>query len=66
MEGMFLIIRGICTQQICGKQGEQWKKAPWSQVCVYHGTAANSAVQRVMLLRRIVLLPNLLEAFLLL
>jgi hypothetical protein len=23
MEGMFLIRRGICTQQICGKQGEQ-------------------------------------------
>lgn len=41
MEGMFLIVRGICTQQICGKQGEQWKKAPWSQVCVCHGTAAN-------------------------
>ncbi len=56
-----------CTQQICGKQGEQWKKAPWSQVCVcIPWNCSKSAVQRVMLLLHIVLLPNLLEAILLL
>ncbi len=66
MEGMFLMVRGIAHNKFVASKVNNERKLPGHRCVCITWNCSKSAVQRVMLLLHIVLLPNLLEAILLL